>query len=234
MRLLLISNSTNAGEAYLAYPMPRIGEFLRGVREVAFVPYAAVTFSYADYERRVQARFSEFGIRVRSVHRAADPAAMIRRAEAICVGGGNTFALAKKMQEQGLMRAIRNRVKAGVPYVGWSAGSNVACPAISTTNDMPIVEPATFTAAGLVPFQINPHYTDAHPDGHAGETREQRLLEYVEANPCMTVAGLREGCILRVENGRIELIGERPMQIFRKGQAPYEVRPGDDLNFLLD
>lgn len=234
MRLLLISNSTNAGEAYLAYPMPRIGEFLRGIREVAFVPYAAVTFSYADYERRVQARFSELGIRVRSVHRAADPAAMIRRAEAICVGGGNTFALAKKMQEQGLMRAIRNRVKAGVPYVGWSAGSNVACPAISTTNDMPIVEPATFTAAGLVPFQINPHYTDAHPDGHAGETREQRLLEYVEANPCMTVAGLREGCILRVENGRIELIGERPMQIFRKGQAPYEVRPGDDLNFLLD
>ena len=234
MRLLLISNSTNAGEAYLAYPMPRIGEFLRGVREVAFVPYAAVTFSYADYERRVQARFSELGIRVRSVHRAADPAAMIRRAEAICVGGGNTFALAKKMQEQGPMRAIRNRVKAGVPYVGWSAGSNVACPAISTTNDMPIVEPATFTAAGLVPFQINPHYTDAHPDGHAGETREQRLLEYVEANPCMTVAGLREGCILRVENGRIELIGERPMRIFRKGQAPYEVRPGDDLNFLLD
>lgn len=234
MRLLLISNSTNAGEAYLAYPMPRIGEFLRGIREVAFVPYAAVTFSYADYERRVQARFSELGIRVRSVHRAADPAAMIRRAEAICVGGGNTFALAKKMQEQGLMRAIRNRVKAGVPYVGWSAGSNVACPAISTTNDMPIVEPATFTAAGLVPFQINPHYTDAHPDGHAGETREQRLLEYVEANPCMTVAGLREGCILRVENGRIELIGERPMRIFRKGQAPYEVRPGDDLNFLLD
>lgn len=128
MRLLLISNSTNAGEAYLAYPMPRIGEFLRGIREVAFVPYAAVTFSYADYERRVQARFSELGIRVRSVHRAADPAAMIRRAEAICVGGGNTFALAKKMQEQGLMRAIRNRVKAGVPYVGWSAGSNVACP----------------------------------------------------------------------------------------------------------
>ena len=234
MRLLLISNSTNAGEAYLAYPMPRIGEFLCGVREVAFVPYAAVTFSYADYERRVQARFSELGIRVRSVHRAADPAAMIRRAEAICVGGGNTFALAKKMQEQGLMRAIRNRVKAGVPYVGWSAGSNVACPAISTTNDMPIVEPATFTAAGLVPFQINPHYTDAHPDGHAGETREQRLLEYVEANPCMTVAGLREGCVLRVENGRIELIGERPMRIFRKGQAPYEVRPGDDLNFLLD
>ena len=195
MRLLLISNSTNAGEAYLAYPMPRIGEFLRGVREVAFVPYAAVTFSYADYERRVQARFSELGIRVRSVHRAADPAAMIRRAEAICVGGGNTFALAKKMQEQGLMRAIRNRVKAGVPYVGWSAGSNVACPAISTTNDMPIVEPESFRAVGAVKFQINPHYLDANPEGHAGETREVRLLEFVAANPRRYAVGLREGCM---------------------------------------
>ena len=164
----------------------------------------------------------------------SDPARMLSQAEAIVVGGGNTFALVKAMQEQGLLRVIRERVPEGVPYVGWSAGSNVACPTICTTNDMPIVEPATFTAAGLVPFQINPHYTDAHPDGHAGETREQRLLEYVEANPCMTVAGLREGCILRVEDGRIELIGERPMRIFRKGLAPYEVRPGDDLNFLLD
>ena len=233
MRLLLISNSTNAGEAYLAYPMPRIGEFLRGIREVAFVPYAAVTFSYADYERRVQARFSELGIRVRSVHRAADPAAMIRRAEAICVGGGNTFALAKKMQEQGLMRAIRNRVKAGVPYVGWSAGSNVACPAISTTNDMPIVEPESFRAVGAVKFQINPHYLDANPEGHAGETREQRILEYIAANPRRWVVGLREGCMLRYEEGRLELLGKRPMRIFKHGRDPFEVNPGEELDFLL-
>ncbi len=219
MRLLLISNSTNAGEAYLEYPKRQIADFLGGVRQVAFVPYAAVTFSYDDYLTKVQARFSELGIDVRSVHRESDPVRMLSQAEAIVVGGGNTFALVKAMQEQGLLRVIRERVPEGVPYVGWSAGSNVACPTICTTNDMPIVEPATFTAAGLVPFQINPHYTDAHPDGHAGETREQRLLEYVEANPCMTVAGLREGCVLRVENGRIELIGERPMRIFRRGSA---------------
>ena len=135
MKLLLISNSTNAGEEYLRYPMPEIGRFLQGIREIVFIPYAAVTFSYAEYERRVQARFSELGIRVRSVHRAADPAALVRQAEAICVGGGNTFALAKKMQEQGLMTAILRRIKAGVPYVGWSAGSNVCCPTICTTND---------------------------------------------------------------------------------------------------
>lgn len=233
MKLLLISNSTNAGEAYLTYPMPRIAEFLRGVREIVFVPYAAVTFSYAEYERKVQARFAQIGIRVRSVHRAADPAAMIRRAEAICVGGGNTFALAKKMQEQGLMQAILRRVKQGVPYVGWSAGSNVACPTISTTNDMPIVEPESFKAIGAVKFQINPHYLDANPEGHAGETREQRILEYIAANKRRYVAGLREGCMLRYEEGRLELIGSRPMRIFKYGEPTREVQPGEDLSFLL-
>ena len=152
MKLLLISNSTNAGEEYLRYPLPEIGRFLQGVREIVFVPYAAVTFSYAEYEKKVQARFSELGIRVRSVHRAKDPARMIREAEAVCVGGGNTFALAKKMQEQGLMTAILRKIKAGTPYVGWSAGSNVACPTICTTNDMPIVEPeSTPTTSTPIP-----------------------------------------------------------------------------------
>ena len=185
MKLLLISNSTNAGEEYLRYPMPEIGRFLQGVSEIVFVPYAAVTFSYAEYEKKVQARLSELGIRVRSVHRAKDPASMVREAEALCVGGGNTFALAKKMQEQGLMAAILRKIKAGTPYVGWSAGSNVACPTICTTNDMPIVEPQSFRAVGAVKFQINPHYLDANPEGHAGETREQRILEYIEANPAL-------------------------------------------------
>ena len=212
MKLLLISNSTNAGEEYLRYPLPEIGRFLDGVREIVFVPYAAVTFSYADYEKKVQARFAELGIRVRSVHRAKDPAALVRGAEAICVGGGNTFALAKKMQQQGLMTAILCKIKAGTPYVGWSAGSNVCCPTISTTNDMPI---------------------DANPAGHAGETREQRILEYIEANPRRWVAGLREGCMLRCEDGKLELIGRRPMRMFRKGVETFEVEPGGDLSFLL-
>ena len=220
MKLLLISNSTNAGEEYLRYPMPEIGRFLQGVSEIVFVPYAAVTFSYAEYEKKVQARLSELGIRVRSVHRAKDPARMVREAEALCVGGGNTFALAKKMQEQGLMAAILRKIKAGTPYVGWSAGSNVACPTICTTNDMPIVEPQSFRAVGAVKFQINPHYLDANPEGHAGETREQRILEYIEANPRRWVAGLREGCMLRHAEGKLELIGKRPMRMFRKGMEP--------------
>lgn len=157
MKLLLISNSTNAGEPYLQYPMPRIGEFLHGVREAVFVPYAAVTFSYAEYEKKVAARFAELGIRLRSVHRASDPQRMIREAEALCVGGGNTFALTRKMQEQKLLGTILRKLKAGTPYVGWSAGSNVCCPTICTTNDMPIVEPESFKAIGAVKFQINPH-----------------------------------------------------------------------------
>lgn len=233
MNLLLISNSTNAGEEYLRYPLQEIGRFLAGVKEVAFVPYAAVTFSYAAYEAKVQARLGELGIRVRSVHRAADPVRAIREAEAVCVGGGNTFALARKMQEQGLMRAILRKIRSGAPYVGWSAGSNVCCPTICTTNDMPIVEPLSFKAIGAVKFQINPHYLDANPAGHAGETREQRILEYIEANPRRWVVGLREGCMLRCEKGRLELIGTRPMRIFKKGIEAFEVKAGDDLSFLL-
>lgn len=234
MKLLLISNSTNAGEEYLRYPLPQIENFLQGIKEIVFVPYAGVTFSYAAYEKKVQARLAEIGIRVKSVHRAKDPVKMIREAEAICVGGGNTFALTKKMQEQGLMKAILKKIKAGTPYVGWSAGSNVSCPTICTTNDMPIVEPESFRAIGAIPFQINPHYLDANPEGHAGETREQRILEYIEANPKRWVVGLREGCILRYENEKLELIGRRPMRIFKKGIAPYEVQAGDDLSFLFN
>lgn len=233
MKLLLISNSTNAGEEYLRYPMPEIGRFLQGVREIVFVPYAAVTFSYDAYERKVQARLDEAGIRVRSVHRAEDPARLVGDAEAVCVGGGNTFALAKKMQELGLMHAILQKIEAGTPYVGWSAGSNVACPTICTTNDMPIVQPESFRAIGAVKFQINPHYLDANPAGHAGETREQRILEYIAANPDRWVAGLREGCMLRYEDQRLELLGSRPMRMFKMGIEPFEVQPGGDLSFLL-
>ncbi len=234
MKLLLISNSTNAGEEYLRYPMPQIGKFLTGIKEIVFVPYAAVTFSYAEYEKKVQARFAELGIKVKSVHRAKNPARMIRQAEAICVGGGNTFALTKKMQEQGLMSAILRKIKAGTPYVGWSAGSNVCCPTICTTNDMPILQPESFKAIGAIPFQINPHYLDANPEGHAGETREQRILEYIEANPRRWVVGLREGCMLHYENEKLELIGSRPMRIFRRGVETFEVQAGDDLQFLFE
>ena len=233
MNLLLISNSTNAGEAYLKYPIQEIAKTLEGIDEVVFVPYAAVTFSYDEYEAKVQDRLNEIGVKVRSIHHAINKRNFIRHAKAIMIGGGNTFALLKKMQEEDLLDMIFHRVKAGVPYVGWSAGSNVTCPTICTTNDMPIVQPESFRAIGLVSFQINPHYLDANPEGHAGETREQRIKEYLEANRSRYVVGLREGCMLRINDNGIELIGSRPMRIFKKGQETYEVQPGDNIDFLI-
>ncbi|MBR5770014.1 MAG: dipeptidase PepE [Alistipes sp.] len=233
MNLLLISNSTNAGEAYLKYPINEIAKSLEGIDEVVFVPYAAVTFSYDEYEAKVQDRLNEIGVKVRSIHHAINKRNFIRHAKAIMIGGGNTFALLKKMQEEDLLDMIFHRVKAGVPYIGWSAGSNVTCPTICTTNDMPIVQPESFRAIGLVSFQINPHYLDANPEGHAGETREQRIKEYLEANRSRYVVGLREGCMLRINDEGIQLIGSRPMRIFKKGQETYEVQPGDNIDFLI-
>jgi dipeptidase E len=234
MRLLLISNSTNAGEAYLEHPLKQIGSFLGIPKERAvFIPYAGVTISFDDYTEKVRARFREIGHDILSVHESENPRKAVHQAGAIVVGGGNTFHLAKLMQDRGLMHPVRNEVLAGTPYIGWSAGSNLACPTIQTTNDMPIVEPSGFGALNLVPFQINPHYLDANPQGHAGETREMRIEEFIEVNPGIYVVGLREGTMLLVEDGSIRLLGPRPAKIFRKGSEPAELGPEADFSFLI-
>ncbi len=235
MNLLLISNSTNAGEAYLEYPKQNIKDFLApfGVKKVLFVPYAGVTVGWDDYEAKVKARFAELGVEVEGIHHKENAAKAVMEAEAIVVGGGNSFALLKTMQDNGIIAPIREKVAAGTPYIGWSAGSNMSCPGLYTTNDMPIVEPQSFKSLNLIPFQINPHYLDAHPDGHAGETREQRIEEYIAANRGMFVAGLREGCMLKVEGEKMDLIGSRPLRVFKYGEEPKEYNPGEDLSFLL-
>lgn len=236
MNLLLISNSTNAGEEYLEYPKEMIREFLcsRGVKKVLFVPYAGVTVCWIDYTAKVRARFAEFGIEVEGIHDFANASQAVAQAQAIVVGGGNSFALLKTMQDNGIIAQIRERVRAGIPYVGWSAGSNMACPGLYTTNDMPIVEPQSFKSLALIPFQINPHYLDAHPDGHAGETREQRIDEFLMLNKGVNVVGLREGSILLVEGSHLSLIGKKPMRLFHFGQSARELTSADDLSFLLD
>ena len=150
------------------------------------------------------------------------------------MSGGNTFQLLSRLYQHDLLDAIRSRVNAGTPYIGWSAGSNIACPTIKTTNDMPIVEPPSFDGLALVPFQINPHYLDAHPEGHQGETREERILEFIEVNPDTHVVGLREGSILRIEGGRISLLGEKTARVFIKGAEPKEYGRSDSLDFLLN
>jgi dipeptidase E len=233
-RLLLLSNSTNYGERYLEYPESAIKDFLGGSNaRVLFVPFAGVRTTFAEYTATVGARFREMGYELESVHEASDPAEAVRRASAIAVGGGNTFHLLRGLYQAGLLDALRARVEDGVPFIGWSAGSNVACPTIKTTNDMPIVEPPSFDALGLVPFQINPHYTDEHPSGHAGETREQRLAEFIEVNEGVYVVGLREGSMLRVEDDSIKLLGLRSARVFIKGRQAREYTPQESLDFLL-
>jgi len=234
MRLLLISNSTNAGESYLEHPISEIKSFM-GFRSLTalFIPYAGVTISFDDYTERVRNRFHEIGHDIISIHQKDDPVKAVEQAKCIVVGGGNTFHLVKLMQEQGLMEAIRRKIKGGTPFIGWSAGSNISCPTLRTTNDMPIVEPPSFRVLDLVPFQINPHYLDANPEGHAGETREMRIEEFLEVNPNIYVVGLREGTMFRIEGRDIQLIGPRAARIFKKGQVPYELEAGADFSFLL-
>jgi dipeptidase E len=234
MRLLLISNSTMPGEAYLDYPKHEIKKFL-GVNRInaLFIPYAAVTFSFDRYVEKVNEKFDEIGHHVVGIHTFTNPVMAIHQAEAIIVGGGNTWQLVKMMHENHLLAAIRESVFNGIPYIGWSAGANVACPTLRTTNDMPIVDPQGFETIHLVPFQINPHYLDSNPNGHAGETREERILEFLEINPEMTVVGLREGTMLLREEGQLSLIGNRNARIFQKGSPPVELSSHEDFSFLL-
>lgn len=234
MKLLLISNSTNPGEPYLEYPKNIIKTFLGDKRvEALFIPYAAVTFSFDDYELKVRERFHEIGHDVTSIHHFSDPAGAVKNASAIVVGGGNTWMLLKLLQDNNLRDVIREKVRSGTPYIGWSAGSNVTCPTIMTTNDMPVTQPGSFSAFDLIPFQINPHYLDANPAGHAGETREQRIEEFIEVNSNIWVVGLREGTMLLIENNKTDLIGPRNARIFRKFHQPLELGEGADFSFLF-
>jgi len=233
-RLLLLSNSRNYQKGYLEHARESIREYLgEAVTRVVFVPYAGVTIDWDNYAEMAAAQFNPLGYEIEPIHTFKNAASAIEGAQAIAVGGGNTFHLLKTMIERGVLEPIRRRVLAGVPYMGWSAGSNVACPTIRTTNDMPIVEPATFDALGLVPFQINPHYTDAVLPQHQGETRADRLMEFVAANPDMPVVGLREGSILRVEGDRLALLGESDARVFVGRKEVTEHPPGDSLQFLM-
>ena len=231
-RILLISNSTQHGSGYLDHCAEEIQDFLgSAVRRMVFVPYAM--FDFDDYAARVRERFSRLGVEMTSVHTAADQVAAVQAADAVFIGGGNTFRLLERLYRHGLLTAIRERAEAGMPYIGSSAGSNVACLTIKTTNDMPIVEPPSFDAMALVPFNINPHYLDPDPSStHQGETREERIRQFHEHNS-PAVVGLREGSLLRVEGDRMTLKGGPSARIFVRGEEPWEAASGSALDFLL-
>jgi dipeptidase E len=230
-RLLLISSSTIHGHGYLDHVEAEIRDFLGAARHLVFVPYAL--YDRQAYATRVRARFQAMGCTLTSLHDVSNPSRALEQAGAIFVGGGNTFRLLKSLYDCELLPVIRSAVETGMPYIGSSAGSIVAGPSLKTTKDMPIVQPPSFDALGLVNFQISPHYLD--PDLHSthmGETQEERILQFLEDNDA-PVAGLREGGVLRVENGSVTLKGSAGARIFCRGQSPVETMPIASLDAYL-
>jgi dipeptidase E len=222
MNLLLLSNSRNPGGEYLAHAIEAFADLAGARRGAWFVPFAGVTVDWDEYTRLVQAALAPLDVQVRGAHRGGPP----EEHEVLLVGGGNSFHLLRECRSRGLLEPMRALARAGVPYAGWSAGANLACPTIRTTNDMPIVDPGGFEALGLVGFQINPHYTNALPPGHQGETREQRLAEFVMANPEVPVLGLPEGDWLTVRGQEVTLHGPKDAVAIQHGLAPRVVVSG--------
>ncbi len=229
-RILLLSTSTVFGGGYLDYAETELRDFLGTTKRVLFIPFAL--HDHAGYAGRVREKFQALGVAVDSLHEARDVEESVAAAEAVFIGGGNTFRLLKKLYDLNLLDALRARVREGMPYLGSSAGSNVAGPTIRTTNDMPIVEPPSFTALGLIPFQLNPHYLDPEPGStHMGETREERIVQFLEENET-AVLGLREGAWIRVESGAMRLGGTSGARLFRRGHEPTELATGAELDSL--
>lgn len=233
MKLLLLSNSTNFGEKYFEFPIPFIKSFLQGKSyNCVFFPYAGVTVSWNDYENKIQDKFSEMGHKLTSVHRSNNIIKSVEEAEVIVVGGGNTFNLIHHLHSLKMIDLIREKVSKGTPFIGWSAGSNVVCPTICTTNDMPIIQPPSFNALNLVPFQINPHYTEGVIPNHGGETRDARILEYLEINRDKKVIGLREGSLIQYDEQNAKLLG-KGAKVFQYGVDPVDLLGENSLSFLF-
>ncbi len=230
-RLLLISNSTLHGSGYLDHAEPELRDTLASIKRVLFVPFAL--YDRDAYAATARKRFAAMSYELESVHEATDAVKAVEAAEAIFIGGGNTFRLLDSLYRANLLLSIRRRVEEGMLYIGSSAGSVVAAPTIKTTNDMPIVQPPTFDSLGLISFQINAHYLDPDPNStHMGETREERLNQFLEEN-ATPVVGLREGCMIQVEQGVHRLKGRTDARIFRRGFAPVEVEPGLTIDDLI-
>jgi dipeptidase E len=231
-RVLLISNSTVHGRGYLDHVESEIKSFLGGVQRVLFFPFAL--HDRNAYTVTARTRFAAMGYSIQSAHETDVPQKAVEKTDAIFIGGGNTFRLLKALQDFDLIEIIRRKVSSGAPYIGSSAGSNVAGPTIKTTKDMPIVQPRSFDSLGLVPFQISPHYLDPEPNStHMGETQEERILQFLEENDT-PVVGIREGAWLLCCNGKVTLKGETGARIFRRGHGPLEATPDTEISQLIE
>lgn len=232
-KMLLMSGSKYKETGYLVHTIPWLKSFLAHYQDkkVAFVPYAGVRRSFDEYEQKVQSALAELNVEILSVHRGKKHADIVEQADVIAVGGGNTFCLLKQMYEHHLIECIREKVNAGTPYFGWSAGANVASASIMTTNDMPIVYPPSFDALKLFPYQINPHFISGKMQGHNGESREERLAEFLIANPTALVYALPEGTALHIEGNQTTVLGQTPILIFEKEMKCTQHEAGSILNY---
>lgn len=233
-KLLLLSNSTLPGTPFFTWPRPFVKEFLGTTsKNLIFLPLAAVTFPFEEYEAIVKQAFADMGYTLMSIHSIANKEKAIQEAGAIVTGGGNTFALLQRVYDQKLLEPIRRAVLGGTPYIGWSAGANLACPTIMTTNDMPVVQPPSFEALNLVPFQINPHYHELRFEGQGGETRKERLAEFLVMNPRRVVIGLPEGMFVRCDGDNMVVGGTGSAKLYRAGEALLEIAPGTNIRNMI-
>jgi dipeptidase E len=229
-RVLMLSSSRKGTEAYLEHAKSMISNHLKDCRNVLFIPYAGVTMPWSEYTKKVQEALPEYSIS--GIHEADDPIQAVRQAEAIMIGGGNTFNMLNELYQNALLPEIQSKVAQGVPYIGWSAGSNVCGLSIKTTNDMPIVEPPSFDSLSFVSAQLNPHYTNYVPPGHNGETRDQRIAEFCVLNPDTAVIGIQEGSALLLENNSLRLIGPLNGTLFL-GKEKSDITQETDLSQFL-
>jgi dipeptidase E len=236
VRLLLLSSRSTPDRPHDTMPhvRPELEHVLGTARSVLLVPYAGVPDDPAGYAERARPAVEATGRSLVSVADHEDQASAVAGAEAFMVPGGNTWALLGAVRARGLLEPMRARVRAGAGYVGWSAGANLACATIMTTNDMPVTDPGGFEALGLVPFQVNPHFTNAVPPGHGGETRDERIGEFVARNPEVWVAGLPEGTGVLVDGDSARLVGITGCRLFHGGREPEDLPAAADLGFLLD
>ncbi len=229
--VLMLSSSRMGSEDYLEHAHPMIMTHLGHCRDILFIPYAGVTLGWDDYVSKVQQALPE--LNVTGIHTVTDPVEAVKSANAIVVGGGNTFNLLHQLYENNLIDVIQEVVANGTPYIGWSAGSNICGMSIRTTNDMPIIEPKSFNALGFVPCQLNPHYTDYQPPNHNGETRDDRLFEFTALNPDTPVLAIREGTALLLSQKRLTLKGNLPGFYF-SGAEKHAIEPEQDLTEFLN
>jgi dipeptidase E len=232
-KLLLLSNSTMPGTPFFTWPKPHVSSFLSEIKgKGLFIPFAAVTLGFDAYAELVTKAFADLGLKMSSIHMVADKQKAVDEAAFIAVGGGNSFALLSRMYENRLIETVRNSVLAGTPYLGWSAGANLACPTIMTTNDMPVVQPPSLKALNLVPFQINPHYHELKFEGQGGETRRERLEEFMVMNPKKRVLGLPEGMLIHRHGDQLMLEGNGVAKLY-EANAPLQELEHGNVSHLL-